>query len=458
MIVVSITVMQYYAALEFADYINGVKQAKLDEHAKHLATEYRTHQGWESLKNNPDRWRAILIASLLDIAPPQLPPHHMSQPPPHHMFPPPPPHMPQPPAPPLHWLSLYDKQKHLVIGNPAPLEEQMLRAIEVDGKTVGWIGIRQTGGLSGPLEAGFLEKQYKLFALAGIGILVLTALVTFFLSRHILVPIRQLADGTRALISRRFKTRIKVRSTDELGQLASDFNIMAQQLEKYEQMRQQWISDISHELRTPLSILRGEIEALQDGIRETTEQSLDSLYAEVVSLGRLVEDLHLLSLADSQDLVLKKDPVKPLRILKQTLNSFQTRLNQRKIDIQLALGEDGDITMAGDSDRLTQLFSNILENTLRYADSPATLRVSEKHTKTSLTINFEDSGPGVPTVSLERLFDRLYRVDKSRSRALAGSGLGLSICKHIVEGHGGEIDAAKSPLGGLWVKIEFPLI
>jgi two-component system sensor histidine kinase BaeS len=182
------------------------------------------------------------------------------------------------------------------------------------------------------------------------------------------------------------------------------------------------------------------------------------LHFEALRLGKLVDDLYQLSLADSQDIALRKDPVKPWRILKETLESFRTQLAQRGIAIELDLEEDENTTIAGDAERLTQLFSNILENTLRYVDFPGTLRIRGNHTENLLTIYFEDSGPGVPRESLGRLFDRLYRVDRSRSRALGGSGLGLAICRQIVEGHGGRISADNSRSGGLSIRIEFPRI
>ncbi|MCP4353417.1 MAG: HAMP domain-containing protein [Desulfobacterales bacterium] len=288
-------------------------------------------------------------------------------------------------------------------------------------------------------------------------VLILAAVVSFILSKHVLTPIRKLAAGTRALTSLEFGTRIDVGAGDELGQLASDFNVMAKTLKRYEKMRKQWISDISHELRTPLSILRGEIEAMQDGVREITEETLDSLHSETLYLNKIVDDLHQLSLAETEALHFKHEPVNPARVLKETIRLFQHRLNSQQLTIQDNLmWADQNITVLGDADRLTQVFSNLIENTLRYADTPGTLKIWDYQTETGLSLNFEDSGPGVPEESLERLFDRLYRVDKSRSRAKGGSGLGLAICKNIVETQGGEIRAANAPSGGLRIEIVFP--
>jgi two-component system sensor histidine kinase BaeS len=233
---------------------------------------------------------------------------------------------------------------------------------------------------------------------------------------------------------------------------------MAQTLEKYEKMRQQWISDISHELRTPLSVLRGELEAVQDGVREMNRETLDSLHAEVLQVSKIVNDLHELSLADSGSFSLNKAPIDLLLILKNTLRNFRTRFEKQQIDLQEDLASEAPLRILGDADRLTQVFANLLENTLRYANAPGSLRVWIHRAAKQLTLYFDDSGPGVPAESLAHLFDRLYRVDKSRSRTRGGSGLGLSICKSIVDNLGGDIRAAASPSGGLRIEIVFPLI
>jgi two-component system sensor histidine kinase BaeS len=232
---------------------------------------------------------------------------------------------------------------------------------------------------------------------------------------------------------------------------------MAQALYRYEGMRRQWLSDISHELRTPLSILRAEIEAMQDGFRKTDRESLQSLHDEILYLTKIVNDLHELSLAESAALAIKKEPVKPLELLGSSLKSFATRFKDREIRVEEDLESEREFILAGDESRIKQLFSNILENTLRYADSPGTLKIWHQLTTTGLTLNFLDSGPGVPEESLARLFDRLYRVDASRTRDSGGSGLGLAICKSIIESLGGQISAANAPRAGLWITMVLPL-
>ena len=285
----------------------------------------------------------------------------------------------------------------------------------------------------------------------------LAAIVAFILSRHLLAPVRKLTAGTRALTSRQFDTRIAVQSKDELGQLAADFNMMADTLETYERMRQQWISDIAHELRTPVSILLGEIEALKDGVRDVNRDTIESLHSEARHLSKIVNDLHELSLADAGALTIKKERIDPLAVLEETLGHFEQRFTEKDIAIEKTLSKMSPVSVIGDADRLKQLFSNLLENTLRYADAPGTLTIGLDRGGDRLAFFFEDSGPGVPEESLERLFDRLYRVDQSRSRTRGGSGLGLSICKSIAHALGGKIRALNGKSGGLRIEIELPV-
>ncbi|MDY0041907.1 MAG: ATP-binding protein, partial [Desulforhabdus sp.] len=354
-------------------------------------------------------------------------------------------------------IFLLDMERQPIFGRPQPSDEIVMREITLQGKPIGWLGVNKGPPRLTPSEIAFLERQNELFYLIGCGIFLLTAVVSFFLSRNLLAPIKELTDGTRALTRRKFSTRIEVRSRDELGQLAADFNVMAQTLEQYEEMRKQWISDISHELRTPLSILRGEIEAMQDGVRDLDLQALDSVYAEVLHLGKIVADLHELSLADAGALNMDRRLLDPIQVLRETLRLFHTRFEQSQIAILDNLNDSRQVTLWGDPVRLSQLFANILENTLRYADAPGDLRLIQNVSATELTLIFEDSGPGVPEESVDRLFDRLYRADSARTRSKGGSGLGLAICKSIVESHGGTISAENAASRGLRIKIVVPL-
>jgi two-component system sensor histidine kinase BaeS len=356
-------------------------------------------------------------------------------------------------------LALFDAEKRPLTGTePTSPDRYQLKPILVDDKVVGWLGMRKHERLSHPLDVEFLRLQSQtFFAIGGVALL-LAIFVTMVLSRHLLAPVKELAAATRALTSRRFDTRIAVRSQDEFGQLATDFNNMAQALERYEHMRRQWMADISHELRTPLAILRGEIEAMQDGVREITPEALESLHFEVLHVNRIVHDLHDLSLIESQAFPAELAVVYPLEVLDETLRSFSPRFEQRGLRIEADGGDLRQVAIMADADRLKQLFANLMENALRYVQTPGVLKIFSELKDARLFLVFEDSGPGVPEESLERLFDRLYRVDTARSRAQGGSGLGLAICKSIVEYFGGEINASHGPAGGLRITIALPIL
>jgi len=276
--------------------------------------------------------------------------------------------------------------------------------------------------------------------------------------RHLLRLIRQLTKGMRALSQRKFETRLNIPPQDELRLLVSAFNDMTESLKQYEQTRRQRLSDISHELRTPLAILWAEIEAMQDGVRPINETSLSSLRAEVLHLSKIVHDLHeLSSVVDSGMIAIKREPVDPICVLKMTLKAFELRFAERSLALREELGES-ETLIVGDADRLRQVFANILENALKYVDTPGILKIRRLQRGGELTLNFIDSGPGVPEDSLERLFDRFYRVDSSQNRQQGGCGLGLAICKNIVEALGGRIKAANIPSAGLSLEIRLPLI
>jgi two-component system sensor histidine kinase BaeS len=181
------------------------------------------------------------------------------------------------------------------------------------------------------------------------------------------------------------------------------------------------------------------------------------LHTEILGLSRLVEDLHLLSLADSDRLLMDKQLICACTVLESVLESYRTRTDQCRITVLTQLDTVRSVRITGDADRLGQVFNNIMENACKYVHPPGTVSISGYAKDHALTFRFQDSGPGVPEQALPRLFDRLYRVDTSRNRDSGGSGLGLSICRHIIENHGGRIWAQSNVQGGLSIEIQLPL-
>jgi len=287
-------------------------------------------------------------------------------------------------------------------------------------------------------------------------VLLVSALLSLPLARRLVRPIKALAAATHRLASGRYETRVEEERGDELGQLTRDFNALALTLEKNEQARRQWIADISHELRTPLAVLRGEIEALQDGVRPMGTEALGSLHAEALHLGRLVDDLYQLALSDLGALSYRKETVELGPLLEEALAPFRTEFERKGIALAVA-GTRSAVPLFADPERLRQLFSNLLENALRYTDADGRLEIEVIRKDERAEMVFRDSAPGVPAADLERLFERLFRVEGARRRATGGAGLGLAICRNIAEAHSGTITAAPSPLGGVAITVTLPL-
>jgi two-component system sensor histidine kinase BaeS len=486
--------VRYFTYQGFQEYVHQRELNSLKIFAEGLGNWFGENQSWERLREDPALWRSFIhsgwlanehsgltVPSNFDqsrIPPEQHPPDRLHGQSPPRRFragqPPPPPHgrpSRRPPPPQTQpsqgpsWdpmrlaprVAVFDMNKNYVAGQPRRVFFSSFSTLPIlsSGNQVGWLGLEPPHQLTLPQDQAFISRQTKVIYVIGGSVLALTVIIAWLLSRHMLTPVRKLAAATRDLRARRFETRIPVESSDELGQLARDFNSMAFALARYEDLQQQWLSDISHELRTPLAVLLGEIEAMQDGVRKPDAAALASLKAEARRLNRMVDDVHQLSLAESGGLVLHKIKLDPGQLLVDTVERFRHRLEHASIDIKLDISTTGSLIKA-DEDSLSRLFSNLLRNVLKHAATPGVLRVWQTIDQGTTKLCIEDSGPGVPIDSLPKLFDRLYRVDPSRSRSTGGSGLGLAICKTIVESHGGTIRALNAKSGGLLIEMVFP--
>ncbi|MFH7325973.1 ATP-binding protein [Desulfurivibrio sp. C05AmB] len=336
----------------------------------------------------------------------------------------------------------------------AAIELQPLRR---GAETVGYLGLVPRTRTYDSHQFQFVRQQKLALALIAGAALLISTLIALPLASRLVRPIRNLAAATHRLSAGAYDTRVPVHDTDELGQLARDFNNMALVLEKNEQDRRQWVADISHELRTPLAVLRGEIEALQDGVRSTTPAALHSLHAEVLRLGRLVDDLYQLSLSDLGALTYRKQELDLTATIREAVAQYESPYLAKGITLAAELAAAPPVPMVGDPERLHQLFANLLDNSLKYTDSGGRVELSLEPGPGLAVIHLRDSAPGVPPAELERIFQRLYRLEGSRRRATGGAGLGLAICRNIVAAHEGLITARVSPLGGLWITIELPV-
>ncbi|WP_442797502.1 two-component system sensor histidine kinase BaeS [Pantoea vagans] len=415
----------------FVDYIKRGNQQRLNLLSDALADQYEQHGNWDFLRHN-DRLIFTMLRSL------EQNPDSSSQLPPHG------------------WRTQFwvlDQQYKVMVGPPGPVPPEGTRRniTTSTGKVVGWVIGSPPERLTRSTDINFDQQQRRTsWIIVGLSTL-LAALATWLMARGLLAPVKRLVDGTHHLAAGNFATRVEVSSRDELGQLAGDFNLLASSLEKNESMRRAFMADISHELRTPLAILRGELEAMQDGVRKLTPDAIASLQSEVVVLTKLVEDLHQLSLSDVGALAYRKQATDLVQLLEVTAGSFAERFRAHGLTLKLNLPDDA--PFFGDPDRLIQLFTNLLENSLRYTDSGGRVEVTLKYEAPHWHIAFDDSAPGVDREHQVQIFERFFRTEGSRNRASGGSGLGLAICKNIADAHGGDIHAAHSDLGGLKIAL-----
>ncbi|WP_307742654.1 ATP-binding protein [Massilia varians] len=284
----------------------------------------------------------------------------------------------------------------------------------------------------------------------------LSALAAVLLARHFRQPIERLAEGAGALAGGRYGVRLPSTRSDELGELARHFNALAQQLESAEGARRQWVADTSHELRTPLAVLRAQLEALQDGVRSATPETVESMLRQVLALNKLIDELYALARADVGALDCKPVPLDLWELANAHAQGFAARLQAAALAFEPGAAPARSRVLA-DPDRLRQVLDNLFENSLRYTAAGGRIGLHAHADNTHLHLVIDDSAPGVPDEALARLAERFYRVDASRSRAHGGAGLGLALCRRLLEAQGGSLAFAHSPLGGLRVTLSLPL-
>ena len=350
-------------------------------------------------------------------------------------------------------LILLNQEKEVIIGTKELPENLIQIPINFEEEVVGTLALLPSNKLFESIDLQFADAQRQALYLSGFVALLIAAIISLILTQNISGPIRKLARATRSLISGEFKTRVNITNKDELGKLSRDFNILAKTLDKEAESADKWLADISHELRTPLAILKSELEAIEDGIREFDEETLNSLTHEVKRINTLVNDLYELSLSDLGAMKYQMVETDIKTNIESSIESFRDRYREAEIDIKTNFDEVGNIL--GDQHRLTQLFTNLLENTLKYTDGPGSLNINMHDTGNEIIISFADSAPGVDESTLDKIFDRFYRVELSRSREMGGAGLGLSICSEIVDAHSGLIKAKQSSMGGLEIVVTF---
>jgi signal transduction histidine kinase len=284
----------------------------------------------------------------------------------------------------------------------------------------------------------------RFFLWGGLLAVGIALLLTFFLSRRILAPVKALTAAARQFGKGDFSQRVDFRGKGEVNELAQSFNSMADNLERNERLRRNMVADIAHELRTPLSNLRGYLEAIVDGVVKPDDDAIRSLNEEASSLSRLVDDLQEVSLADAGEIKLIIQPEEISRLIHEVVIALQPKATGRGLTIAAKLPA-GLPLLNIDSHRIKQVLHNLLENAIAHTDRGGSITVTAREQDNHVFVSVADTGEGIPEKDLPLIFERFYRVDKSRARATGGSGLGLTIARRLVEAHGGTIEVQSQP-------------
>ena len=302
--------------------------------------------------------------------------------------------------------------------------------------------------------AEFSSSLSRSIWLVAVGLLLIASLAAYVITTRLLTPVSQMRAAVERVGRGDYGVRVGDVSVQEFQPLAQAFDAMAAGLERSEALRRQMVRDVAHELRTPLTNLRGQIEALQDRLREPTAQALGSLHEEAVLLQRLVQDLDALAQADAGELALRRQSVAAVEELARIVDSFVTagRVSRDGVKIE---GDHG-LQIYVDRERFGQIVRNLVENGLTHGASPQPLHLSVAGTVAGVEIAIRDGGAGISGEHVERVWERLYRPDSARARAAGGAGLGLAIVKSLVEAHGGSVALVSAAGCGTTVTMMLP--
>jgi signal transduction histidine kinase len=301
----------------------------------------------------------------------------------------------------------------------------------------------------------FKSAMWQAILIAG-ALAVLAALaVSGFVTRRITAPVTRMVAASRRLAAGDYQTRVEITERDELGELASAMNEMAAELELAERRRVLLIGDVAHEVRTPLALLRGYLEGLMDGVVEPSPDLWTQLHGETTRLTRLIDDLQELSRVEAGRVSLNRRAIAPAALIETAGARLAPQFADKGVSLHVEPAADLPSVFA-DEERSLQVLTNLLTNALRYTPAHGDVFISATPERAAIRFVVRDTGIGIAAEHLPHVFDRFYRVDPSRSRALGGSGVGLTIAKALVEAQGGRI-WVESPGAGQGATFSFTL-
>lgn len=305
-----------------------------------------------------------------------------------------------------------------------------------------------------PLQNTFINSVNKSVLTGGL-IAGLTGIVLALLfSRNILKPIRELTRATKRMKQGDLDQRVDTSTRGEIGKLGESFNSLANKLKEQKTLREEMVSDVAHELRNPLSNIQGYLEGLKEGMVEPSEQVFESLHQQSLVLNRLVNDLRDVNKAKADQLDLDKKQVVLEDIIEKEVKAARNKA--KNISIEAEKEREKPTLVEADPERISQVIRNLLDNAITHTPSGGQIDVTTSISSNEATTMVSDDGSGIPQEDLPHIFDRFYRVDKSRSRGTGGTGLGLTIAKEIVESHEGNISVESEEGEGTTFKFTLP--
>lgn len=453
----------------FLDYLAQQELARISPLRDTLLPIYARTGSWEYFEIDPEAWPRFVDDKLQPEQghPPGQGAGLRPGPPPGPMPGPleevydavlPPPRRGRPPPAPMELLGLrvhlLDAEGRQIAGVTPETASPLRLPIELDGAVIGWLLLSPPEWFEDDLAQRFNSQHTRSLVGISVGVLTLALLFGWVFGKGLLRRIRGLARGSRQLADGDFSTRIIDRGQDEISALSEDFNRLAAALERNEALRRRGMADVSHELRTPLAVARAELDALIDGIRPCNRANLEQVQTRLLALGRLLDDLYDLALSDAGALDYRFSPLDLGETIRLAVTQMEGAFERKGIALHLQC--DAPLPVNGDPGRLRQVLDNLLSNSLRYTDAGGVTRVLASRAGLEIRVSVEDTAPGVEPDALERLFERFYRVEASRARAKGGAGLGLAICRNIVEAHRGSIQAGAAEAGGLAIDLRLP--
>jgi two-component system sensor histidine kinase BaeS len=332
-----------------------------------------------------------------------------------------------------------------------PLGQARSLPISVDGAQVGTVTMRLPAPGLQPHDIAFRNGVNQMLVVSGLLAGIVALALGVILSRRASVPVRQLTAAANAWARGNRRRRVDYSSDDEYGAMAASFNAMADSLEDQEQLRRAFAANIAHELRTPLMVLRSQVEAMQDGVMERSDSSLESLHEEVLGLSRLVADLEVLASAAAAKFGLDKRLIELRELVVVAVDEFKLLYPDRTIKADLPKSQ---VMVEADPGRIQQILGNLLSNALKFTPKGGqvgvNLTISEAHANLEIT----DSGPGIPEEELESVFDHFFRGRRAKA---GGSGIGLTVVRELVSAHGGSVHAVRHEGAGAVFRVSLPL-